>query len=350
MEGKSQCINWRTINSHHEQTKRIRDKLDKRSRRRELFQRHRLEEFSLHLMQPRMPDLPYVRRRSRQTEPQPVELEDGELSDEDVEMLPICRFHLANNCTLSSGCRLRHSGGTDMGNYVMFEPVKLPLLPMPDMYGTCMEGLSPVAGWMHETERESSFDRSLNNFRQLMLQSGHKVGGHLAKCGDNEQSLTELNDLDTDPYYTHPEQADERSPPRSPMNSSSPYYDDLLRWRGRNMLDWQSSSSSRRSSISSSSSSDYSSTTNSMSSSSPTTLCSDNPLKRKLYRRQKCRRWNTYLSSDSDSSSYRSSTPSSEQSYSSLDLNMDSINSNYPNSMRRIKTYAGPPSKSRKTL
>ncbi|XP_030241088.1 uncharacterized protein LOC115562972 [Drosophila navojoa] len=265
--------------------------------------------------------------RNRQEESQSVELEDGELSDEDVEM----------HCTWGSDCRLRHSGSSDMGNYVMFEPVNLPVPP--DMYGTCMGALSPDAGWKHETERKGSFDRSRK----------HKDGGRLAKCEDNEQSLMELNDLDTDPYYTHHEQTEERSPPRSsmdcPNHPPSPYHSSLTRWRGCNMLDWQSSSRS-----SSSSSPDYSSTTNSMSSSSPTAMCSANPLKRKLYRKQRGCRWNTYLSSDSDSSSYRSSTPSSEQSYSSLDVDMDSINSNYPNSMRKTKADAAPPSKSRKTL
>lgn len=347
MEAKSSRIKWKSMKSHHDHDKEIRNKRDKLSRKKESREspaRGRHEEASLQQMQPRQ-DLPYTRKRSKQS-PQPVDLEDGEISDEDVEeSLPICRFYLSNNCTWGSSCRFRHPGKTDMGNYVMFERVNLPLPWMLDMYGN-MNSLPPATDWMdystkHETELESSFERSLQSFRQMMLQAGFKVGN---EHGDKEQPLVEYNDLDTDPYYTqreHDELHDKEHPPmlaRLQCLNYSP--SGSIGSRRFHELDRQSSRSS-------SSSSDYSSTTNSLSSSSPTTPWLANPLKRKPYYKLKGRRLSNYSSSASDWSSYSSSTHTSELSYSSLD--MDSI-TYYPNSKRRCKTYREPPLKNRKTI
>ncbi|XP_064538470.1 uncharacterized protein LOC135428422 [Drosophila montana] len=319
------------------------------------------------------------------------ELEDGEVSGDDgEELLPVCRFYLRNSCTWGNSCRFRHPGATDLGNYVMFERVKLPVAPsLYDAMGTHIYSeLPPPPDWLGYPpelgpELESSFDRNLHSLKQIMRQAGYKVGSSVTRR-HKHQPWVEFNDLDTDPYYTHQvELSDDQLKERSPLLATRLYKNrgtgcsstpnDRCRWPndpGRQVrLEYSSPSSS--------STPDYSSTTNSTSSSSATTMSPANACKRKLYRQLKAaqrevsytpkkggyrpgmknvlraprkgRRFSSSSSStDSDSSSYGSSTHTSELSSSSMDMPSDNIEHNQ-NSKKRLRGRE-PPLKKRKCL
>ncbi|EDW63718.1 uncharacterized protein [Drosophila virilis] len=338
-------------------------------------------------------DQPDISRRNSKKPAAPrtqSELEDGEV-DDDEELLPVCRFHQRNSCTWGNSCRFRHPRCTDLGNYVMFERVNLPVAS--SLYDTMANHiyselpLPPPPDWLGYPpelgpELESSFQSNLQSLKKMMRQAGYKVGNSVARR-HKHQPWVEFNDLDTDPYYTHQhelpdDQLKERSPllatrlykNRGPGYSSNP--NERCRWPnepGRQVrLQYSSPSPS-----SSSSTPDYSSTTNSTSSSSATTLSP--ACKRKLYRKLKAaqrevsympkkggyrpsrknvpraprkgRRFSSSSSfSDSDSSSYGSSTHTSELSSSSMDMPSDNIEHN-PNSKKRLRGRE-PPIKKRK--
>ncbi|XP_030555442.1 uncharacterized protein LOC115758805 [Drosophila novamexicana] len=311
------------------------------------------------------------------------ELEDGEVTgDDDEELLPVCRFYQRNSCTWGDNCRFRHPGSTDLGNYVMFERVNLPVASsLYDTMGNHIYSelpLPPPPDWLGYPPQlgpdlESSFDRNLQSLKQMMRQAGYKVGNSVARR-HKHQPWVEFNDLDTDPYYTHQhELPDHQLKERSPLLAMRLY--DRCRWPNDPGRQVRLQYSSPSPSSSSSSTPDYSSTTNSTSSSSATTLSPANACKRKLYRKLKAaqrevsytpkkggyrpsmknvlhaprkgRRFSSNSSSsDSDSSSYGSSTHTSELSSSSMDMPTNNIEHN-PNSKKRLRGRE-PPLKKRK--
>ncbi|KAL7739448.1 hypothetical protein ACLKA6_011315 [Drosophila palustris] len=242
------------------------------------------------------------------------EKEDGEVSGEDSSSeeneLPVCRFYSTNSCTWGHNCRFRHPGSKSMGNYVMFERLKLPLLPEP----TDFQGI--VMGYPQDLD--SSFDHSLRDLKQMMQDAGYKVGQNNNRYVRHEPWI-QFNDLDTDPYYTNHNELPDYSnvAPNQPHEGCQP---------------WLSNSSRKvtfqynRFSSSSSSTSDYTSTTSSSTSSSSSSSKSVNLRKRKLTFRQRSsakrrKRGDYSCPYSSDSATYESSTHSSELSSSSSDLN-----------------------------
>ncbi|KAM8717674.1 hypothetical protein ACLKA7_004381 [Drosophila subpalustris] len=243
------------------------------------------------------------------------EKEDGEVSGEDSSSeeneLPVCRFHSTNSCTWGHNCRFRHPGSKSMGNYVMFERLKLPLLPEP----TDFQGI--VMGYPQDLD--SSFDHSLRDLKQMMQDAGYKVGQNNNRYVRHEPWI-QFNDLDTDPYYTNHNELPDYSnvAPHQPHEGCPPWLTNSSR---KVTLQYNRSSSS-----SSSSTSDYTSTTSSTSSSSSSSSKSVNLRKRKLTFSQrssaKRRKGGDYSCPySSDSATYESSTHSSELSSSSSDLN-----------------------------
>lgn len=118
---------------------------------------------------------------------EPVELEEGEVSDEDearpeeTEPRPVCRFFSRGQCTWGASCRFLHPGVTDKGHYTMFEVVRPTLL---SEYGSALSnsgrppslledpriGLPPG----HQASQppiESAWERGLRTAKEMLRKS-----------------------------------------------------------------------------------------------------------------------------------------------------------------------------------
>ncbi|EDV33298.2 uncharacterized protein Dana_GF23764, isoform A [Drosophila ananassae] len=126
------------------------------------------------------------------------DLEDGEVSggDDDVKSnptdvfqadVPICRFYVRSACTWGRNCRFRHPEPTPKGKYQMFENKVLPVAtsaPLPPTWS----GFIPPSVDPYQPER-------------------------LARPRQTTPSPYCLNDMDTDPYYSHNQiEVHERAP------------------------------------------------------------------------------------------------------------------------------------------
>ncbi|XP_034473887.1 uncharacterized protein LOC117781245 [Drosophila innubila] len=255
------------------------------------------------------------------------EKEDGEVSSEDD--LPVCRFYSTNKCTWGNNCRFRHPRSKVMGNYVMFEQLKLPQSSdLQGIYGKHSHNETAAIPIGYPEDLDSSFNHSLRDLKQMMQAAGYKVGQNKTRYV-RHKPWVEFNDLDTDPYYTNLIELPKSNAARSylPDYYNLPRGQPWLMDPSKKVTLRLTRSPSSSSSSSSSSTSDYTSTTSSSSSSSSSSSYSVNLRKRKLTFRQrlsaKRRRGGDYASSySSDSVSYESSTHSSELSSSSSDFNI----------------------------
>lgn len=238
----------------------------------------------------------YAKKKETKEHP---ELEEGEVSEEDNSSssaenpLPLCRFFPRNKCLFGTSCHFKHPTKMGMGNYFMFERLKLPQAAAPRLSSYCE---APPQPWLAPTVQQDTFENNLYDLKHLM----HN-GDYRAKPN---KPWVEFNDLDTDPYYSQ----------QLPAISTS------LEPKQEETLHISKSFDSDSSTLG------YSSTTNSLTSSSASSMGRS----RKRHRGQstsgilKKRLWHAsnhhkhhLLSSSSSSLSESSSTESSEQSLSS---------------------------------